>query len=187
MKDYGSDKLPDPDEIECLREDATGDYMVFCQHILRGAIGATKWRENSCTNLLTQFCPASLEIYAVMCYINCYDVWRERFNQQINSARSATTTGDNQDKRQRMTFKYTVRGAKRNEGWSKAGIQKYNELLTKVKAQRQRAATGTTFEDELRKKMIGNARDRLAQKQIRSDIPEAEDCLAEFATFMASI
>ena len=74
-----------------------------------------------------------------------------------------------------------MRGAKRNKGWSKEAIEKYNKLQVKVKRQRQTAQHGRGFEEKLRRKMIGDSRERTDQQQGQSNVPEAINYLDEFS------
>ena len=184
--------MPDPKNLEKLREDTSGDYFFFCVNMLKAAVGATKWREKCCKEHLSAYCPRTLEAYAVLCYINCYDVWCERFivenevdGNEENTVNGATTRDNGEDsgssnKRQRTaSFIWTVRGARRNQGWNREGIMKYNELCEKLKEQKRHDKTGSLFEEELMERIKDDHVEKLTRETIVNDIPEAEDCLAE--------
>jgi hypothetical protein len=114
-------------------------------------IPSTDWKLKSRKKKLSQYVTTTLEAFAVLVYANSFDVWNQRW--RVESATSISEESDDlstlSGATNRCAFRFTgdSKGSRRHEGWNRAGMEFYNELLGLV--ENQRNCPGCNFESKL--------------------------------------
>jgi hypothetical protein len=144
-------------------------YHLFLSKLVRRVVGKSRWSNNSTKKLVSQYVTKSDEAYALLNVENQYDRWTIFWE---NDSR------EEEDKVELPGAMYTNCGQsgggkgtnKKNDGWSTAGMNRFNELHKKITEDRKRASR-EIFEEKLRADLEA----KQASKRLRITAQEEED------------
>lgn len=125
---------------QCLRRDPRGVYQQFLVDFVRCA-GAKEYGYPMKAEVLSSFMTPSMEAFLVVCYCNGMNRWNSERHRRHNPGSDTEVV--------RFRFTDSARGAKKNQGWSREGIDLYNQIWKKLKEQRAMTTLGLDFENAL--------------------------------------
>lgn len=167
-------------------------YEWFIDNICSVVVGAEEYKRKSASEYVSKWLSVSSEAFAILAYENYYDnttsiaeKWKE------NSDLSRKSLGV-EGAAEALYTKKGPGGGKRNRGWSKVGIDRYNELFNKVTEDRKeydgfdsfyqlrKLATSTSAETLKKRKREENQAEReqgwkAAHDDMSSDEGESDD------------
>jgi hypothetical protein len=120
-------KVHGPDSVD-LNQVLTGrknkkTFFWFLDEIATVVVGSVVVERVNCTQLPREWMTPSLEAFSLLCLENFFERVRSQITNSDPPVRAKWTEG---------------RGSKKFQGWSQPGIQRYNELLDKVREDRKR-------------------------------------------------
>jgi hypothetical protein len=135
---------PKPEELigdTGLRSDVA-QYTEFSDRMKRAVYGKTRYSPSSSTTFFDDLISPSQEAFALLLYKNGYEnwVWMHNHACLTSDGSDATVGGEGEDEEGCPRYKYTKRAGdftSRNGGWTRDGMNLYNELYKKVKEDRQ--------------------------------------------------
>ena len=144
-------------------------YLFFCRHFLKCVIGIHNFNRQVKQQVpLTQIASPSDEVLALLLLENSVET---RWNREFEQSRAKLARGgvvkervDDEEENSKQTYfetRYTTAGnnkkqkgfTKRNQGWSKEGILRYNVISEKVKE--DRIKNGELFDQSFAEYMKG--------------------------------
>ena len=136
-----SKKPPSPESlINHMRNDKAA-YAVFADYMVRAVHGRCGYHQKagSKSAMFSEFVPVSQEAFSLLLYKNGYKNWI--WMHDMNATSSDDTDASNEEEKPGYLYTgtRTEKGAlftRRNNGWSKAGMEAFNSLYAKVKASR---------------------------------------------------
>jgi len=137
------------DQLENMRGDPEA-YETFIDTICATVVGQDKYKR-AATSDIKEWMTESSEAFALLLMENYHDnatsiaeIWSE--NPRMTRTSLSVEGAD--------VGKYTAsgKGAKRNQGWNKEGIKRYNELFQLVKEDREK---NPSFDDYFKKRKKG--------------------------------
>jgi hypothetical protein len=164
------ERKPDPPKpedflaVDGLRGNATR-YTEFADRMIRAVNGKSRYDPSSSTTLLDDLVPPSQEAFALLLYKNGYENWLWMHNHAcMTSDGSDVTVGEN-DEVGCPSYKYTRRRGdltSRNGGWTREGMDLFNELYRKVRADRlnDNGAFAKVYREHKARLLIGKKRKR---------------------------
>jgi hypothetical protein len=164
------ERKPDPPKpedflaVDGLRGNATR-YTEFVDRMIRAVNGKSRYDPSSSTTLLDDLVPPSQEAFALLLYKNGYENWLWMHNHAcMTSDGSDVTVGEN-DEVGCPSYKYTRRRGdltSRNGGWTREGMNLFNELYRKVRADRlnDNGAFAKVYREHKARLLIGKKRKR---------------------------
>jgi hypothetical protein len=137
---YKKGILPTLEELLSPRED-TDVFQIFCCHFVACTVGRVYYKKNARNTPIRKFVTLSDEAYTQAYIENCYERW-------LADVKDVT-----EDKAGRPTYplaKWTSapQAATKYKGWSKPGMDRYNEIQETLKAVRKTKAA-KKMEEEL--------------------------------------
>ena len=154
----------DLDDVFELRRNTDGAYTIFCDHILSAVVGKNLWKSKSAGFTISKIATVSDEAFALLLLVNSWDLWTE-------TDATATT----------KQSKYTRNGAgtKKNEGWTRDGLVRFNELAKMVKMDRS-MPHATTFEADY----MAEKESKIAIKGRRREKESEDSVVDQFCTYI---
>jgi hypothetical protein len=114
----------------------------FADRMIRAVYGKTRYNPGSSTTLFDELISPSQEAFALLLYKNGYDNWVWMHNNACLTSEGSDTTvgGVGTEDEGCPRYKHTKRTGdftSRNGGWTREGMNLYNEMCRKVKEDRQ--------------------------------------------------
>ena len=106
-------------------------FNWFLDNVASVAVGLSKFEQWKSTKLPSEWLSGSMEAFCLACVENFFEMVQKRVSGEDTKADSLWTRGG--------------RGKKKNQGWSKEGIRRYNHLVHVVRMDRE----ALKLEDEL--------------------------------------
>jgi len=127
----------DEDDVLDLRKNEKA-FEWFVDNICTAVVGVAKAEQRKTMEKPSQWMTAGIEAFSLLCYQNYFDMVKSQVdNQETPIPPKWTADG---------------RGRKRNQGWDKAGITRYNQLRAIIQADRDSTRGKATEERYLEKK-----------------------------------
>jgi hypothetical protein len=145
-----------------------GQYTDFADRMIRAVHGKSRYGQASETTDFDTLISKSQEAFTLLLYENGYNnwVWASR-NNQATSSDSGSDTGGNTTDSRCPGYGYTERGkdtlSSRNGGWSRKGMERFNELYRRVREDRM--ADEGAFERVYRRHREVKSRTRKKRKR----------------------
>ena len=133
---------PTPDELmgdDGMRKNI-GNYTEFADRMVRAVYGKSRYSPGSSTTLFEDLVSPSQEAFALLLYKNGYENWVWMHNHASMTSDGSDDTGETGDEEACPHYKYTKRTGdftSRNGGWTREGMELFNDLYKKVKEDRQ--------------------------------------------------
>jgi hypothetical protein len=124
-------KLPELADILGLRKGSA--YKFFADKCLECVAGKKAWKTKRATETMTSATTKTDEAFALLLLENNYEIWRHSVATTSDDGDYATETADLKPK---YTSGKKAGGSRRHEGWSEAGIERFNELTELVRKDR---------------------------------------------------
>ena len=132
--------LPTLEEI-MLKRDKEETFFVFADTFLSRVVGVAYWRKHCAKMTIRDMATISDEAFALLLLENYWESWSTK-NVEEYKTEVAFDESTNQKKKRKATWgKYTsgAWGSKRFGGWSKDGLQRFNQLYTEVQKDREKS------------------------------------------------
>ena len=127
-----NDMLPKLEEILCLRRDPKVFY-VFCDNFLSWVCGRNLWKKRWTVETVSQIATVSDEAFALLLLENSWKKWTaEGRNEEDGEDENSVDTEGNQTR-----WTKNGRSAVMYKGWSREGIERFNELYSIVMEDRK--------------------------------------------------
>ena len=106
-------------------------FFQFCDHILPCVVGKKLWDKSMGVKHMSGIATTTDEAWALLVLENSWDVWKQQ----------ARSPNGKVELKERRSTKWTNTSslASRSEGWGQKGMRRFNELVRKVKEDRQRS------------------------------------------------
>ena len=106
-------------------------FFQFCDHILSCVVGKKLWDKSMGVKHMSGIATTTDEAWALLVLENSWDVWKQQ----------ARSPNGKVELKERRSTKWTNTSslASRSEGWGQKGMRRFNELVRKVKEDRQRS------------------------------------------------
>jgi hypothetical protein len=135
---------PKPEEFidnSGLRSDVAR-YTEFADRMIRAVYGKTRYSPSSSITLFDDLISPSQEAFALLLYKNGYENWVWMHNHACLTSEGSDDTvgGEGGNEEDCPKYKYTKRTGdftSRNGGWTRDGMNLFNEPHNKVKTDRQ--------------------------------------------------
>lgn len=124
-------------------------FHWFLDHIASVAVGVTKFEQWKSTKRPCEWLSGSMEAFCLVCMENFFEMVQKRVSGEDKKADSLWTCGG--------------RGKKKNQGWDKAGIRRYNHLVHVVRMDRE----ALILEDEIYKNTKLEERQQLEMERLQ--------------------
>jgi hypothetical protein len=168
-KERGPDP-PNPDDFledNGLRGNVTR-YTEFADRMIRAVNGKSRYNPSSGTTLFDDLVPKSQEAFALLLYKNGYEnwVWMHNHACMTSDGSDVTVGGEERGEEEGCPpYLYTRRRGdltSRNGGWTRAGMDLFNELYKKVGADRlnDNGAFAKVYREHKVRLLLGKKRKR---------------------------
>ena len=129
---------------------------VVCQVFLPCVVGNNHWRKNCTVSLMKDFCTVSDEVFCLFMLENSYDMWVDgwKFKEEVKGGKKESKR---RPKDERVGPLYTVGSgseARKYKGWSKKGMERWNELYGVIKGKRGDDEFDVSFRNGMVRKRI---------------------------------
>ena len=132
-------------------------YTEFADRMIRAVQGKARYGDKAANTLFSALVSPSQEAFTMLLYINGYENWVWMKN--------SSGTSDDTETDGCPGYLYTARSSEltsRNGGWSKSGMQKFNQLYKKVREEREK--DDSNFEKEYMEHWNGMRKGRRKRK-----------------------
>ena len=119
------------DQITEMRQAENFAYFDFAEYFVSSVIGKSRFKQNCCDNLLSQYATISDEAFAILIFENNFDAWIDMGMRKDTSGTVVPRKYTNGGK-----SKGEVASSQHNKGWSNEGLKRFNELFDRVKENR---------------------------------------------------
>jgi hypothetical protein len=164
------ERKPDPPKpedflaVDGLRGNATR-YTEFADRMIRAVNGKSRYDPSSSTTLLDDLVPPSQEAFALLLYKNGYENWLWMHNHACMTSDGSDVTVGGEDEVGCPSYMYTRRRGdmtSRNGGWTRDGMDLFNELYRKVRADRlnDNGAFAKVYREHKARLLLGKKRKR---------------------------
>ena len=154
------------------------NYMEFAVGLLPCLPYMKSFKDHSGVELLRNWYPVHLEAFAVALYKNGYHAWSVEAHKKKALVNLQEDEDDDispisSDTNESFPFTAGARGAKRFQGWKDNGVTFYNDMVTKLDADRAEKETGTDFEVKLMNRWLTAKTDGGGGEDLEGSVPMA--------------
>ena len=185
--------MPNKEEILKLRSGDDKVMMRFCDSWLSCVVGKNDWKKRRTKEKISEIATPSDEAFALLVLENIWDAWMEvpieeweksKKKREEDEGEAEQTDDVSQDQRMGgrgskkggkcRTGKYTKGyvSAGRYMGWTNEGLERYNQLLKQVKADRE-------MDCQFEETYLERNKRRFGPKEVRKKYSGTETVISE--------
>ncbi len=158
-------------------------YTLFCDEVLSLVVGRNEWKVTSMSKKISEFVTVSDEAFGLLLMENSWELWKQMGERARKGEDIGNAKRGSDDERGGLNTKFTMNGGhvKKNQGWSKEGLQRFVALVKEVQDDRntnnaKTDGTTLTFEEEyMAKQNTKKKRKREEQLNAANDNGNSDD------------